>query len=279
MPRGGRPPYGYMLWTGESGVRALKPDPATAHVVSRIFTNYANGDGLQTIAACLTSENVPKPSNHDRLRNPHHNGSAWSKGVVRAIIVNPRYLGSRGDREGQGAYPGLVSAEMFDEVQRLLSERGPVVQPERAGAHVFRGLIRCALCRRLMQGTWNNDAPYYRCRVYRETADAEQQDHPANVYLQQSRILRPIQRWLVAESSARPVRDWIHRQVTGPSRRPPKPLWALQRVRLLDSLGPESRAAVFQDLDFRVLYQPHDRAILIRASLLPGSISEGVIQV
>jgi site-specific DNA recombinase len=279
MPRGGRPPYGYRMCVDDCGTRALEPDPATAHVVTRIFASYLNGDGLQTIAAGLTAENIAKPSSHDALRNPHHNGSAWSKGVVRAIIVNPRYVGSPGDAGGQGAYRGLVTADMFDEVQRLLGERGSNTAPERAGSHAFRGVIRCGLCRRLMQGTWNNDTPYYRCRVYRETADENQQDHPANVYLQQSRILRPIQRWLVTEASARPIRDWIHRQLTGPSRRPAKPLWALQRVRLLDSLGPESRTAVFQDLNFRLLYLPDERVIHIRASLLPGAITEGAIPV
>src|SRR5574341_1511437 len=35
----------------------------------------------------------PCPSAHDRARNPHRHGTAWSKMAVRAILTNPRYTG------------------------------------------------------------------------------------------------------------------------------------------------------------------------------------------
>ncbi|MGI5218277.1 recombinase family protein [Nocardia sp. CA-290969] len=36
---------------------------------------------------------MPCPSAHDRRRNPHRSGIAWSKGAVRTILTNPRYTG------------------------------------------------------------------------------------------------------------------------------------------------------------------------------------------
>ncbi|WP_026122272.1 recombinase family protein [Nocardiopsis halotolerans] len=36
---------------------------------------------------------IPSPSAHDRKRNRHRSGIAWSKGAVRAILRNPRYTG------------------------------------------------------------------------------------------------------------------------------------------------------------------------------------------
>ncbi|MFD4997383.1 recombinase family protein [Streptomyces buecherae] len=59
----------------------------------RIFTDYLKGLGLFAIAEGLTRDTIPCPSAHDRSRNPHRSGVAWSKSAVRAILTNPRYTG------------------------------------------------------------------------------------------------------------------------------------------------------------------------------------------
>ncbi|GDY46473.1 hypothetical protein SANT12839_073550 [Streptomyces antimycoticus] len=59
----------------------------------RIFTEYLRGTGLYALAEGLTRDNIPCPSAHDRARNPHRDGHAWSKSAVRAILTNPRYTG------------------------------------------------------------------------------------------------------------------------------------------------------------------------------------------
>ena len=103
---GGRPPYGYRLVDAGAhpnpakarlGVRlhALEPDPATAPVVVRIYRMFLDGHGYLAIAERLTAEQIPPPSGHDRTRNPHRLGVAWSKSAVRAILQNPRYTGSQ----------------------------------------------------------------------------------------------------------------------------------------------------------------------------------------
>jgi hypothetical protein len=51
------------------------------------------GLGWFAIAERLTAEGLPCPSAHDRARNRHRDGSAWSRSAVRAIITNPRYTG------------------------------------------------------------------------------------------------------------------------------------------------------------------------------------------
>jgi hypothetical protein len=284
-PSFGRPPFGYRIAIADTVARErrLEPDPETSPVVRRIFTDYLSGLGLQAIAARLTAEDVTRPSVYDRVRNPHHNGSAWSKGAVRGIIVNPRYLGSgcqaEGSEPGEEYFPALVSADIFGNVQRLLSERGASAKSGQGRSHAFRGMLRCALCRRLMQGTWNNNAPYYRCRVFRETAEPEESDHPANVYLPESRMLRPLQCWLAEAVSAPAVRMWIRAQLASPLRRPAHRLEALQQALHLERLGPDARSAVYQALNTRLLYLPEQGVIQIRAGLLPGAASEGIVVV
>jgi hypothetical protein len=40
---------------------------------------------------------VPCPSAHDRARNRHRSGIAWSKSAVRVILTNPRYTGRQAE--------------------------------------------------------------------------------------------------------------------------------------------------------------------------------------
>ncbi|WP_091639659.1 recombinase family protein [Micromonospora pallida] len=54
---------------------------------------YGTGYGLFAIAEGLTANHVPCPSAHDRARNPHRSGIAWSKSAIRVILTNPRYTG------------------------------------------------------------------------------------------------------------------------------------------------------------------------------------------
>ncbi|SCL19970.1 Site-specific DNA recombinase [Micromonospora pallida] len=101
---GGRPPYGYTLRdlgphpnaakaADGKRLRALTPDPDTAPIVRRIFDEFLAGYGLFAIAEGLTANHVPCPSAHDRARNPHRSGIAWSKSAIRVILTNPRYTG------------------------------------------------------------------------------------------------------------------------------------------------------------------------------------------
>jgi site-specific DNA recombinase len=101
---GGRPPYGYLLIDAgphlnpakaADGKRrhALAIDESAAAVVVRIFAEFLAGSGIYAIAEGLTRDGIPCPSAHDRGRNRHRCGVAWSKGAVRAILTNPRYTG------------------------------------------------------------------------------------------------------------------------------------------------------------------------------------------
>ncbi|WP_255508976.1 recombinase family protein [Micromonospora sp. A202] len=101
---GGRPPYGYTLRdlgphpnpakaADGKHLKGLIPDEQTAPIVRQIFTEFLAGIGMFAIAEGLTANHVPCPSAHDRARNRHRSGIAWSKSAVRVILTNPRYTG------------------------------------------------------------------------------------------------------------------------------------------------------------------------------------------
>jgi hypothetical protein len=57
------------------------PDPSPEPEVSYPRVTVKDRDG------------IPSPSAHDRERNSHRSGIAWSKSAIRAILNNPRYTG------------------------------------------------------------------------------------------------------------------------------------------------------------------------------------------
>jgi site-specific DNA recombinase len=154
--------------------------------VTRIFTEFMGGHGLYAIAEGLTRDGIAAPSAHDRARNSHRTGIAWSKGAVRAILTNPRYTGKQVwnkqrkdevlidvNNVAQGhvtklrwnspedwiwsdavAHTPIVSAEEFTQAQRLLAGRGgkPTSQTRKRTTrpYVLRGMLFCAACNRRM---------------------------------------------------------------------------------------------------------------------------------
>ncbi|MFI5845848.1 recombinase family protein [Catenuloplanes sp. NPDC051500] len=239
---GGRPPYGYHIVElgphpnpGKAAIgqrlHGLDIDEQAAPVVARIFAEYIAGAGIYAIAQGLTHDEIPSPSAHDRERNRHRSGIAWSKGAVRAILLNPRYTGYQvwnrqrkqevlidvddvalghetkmrwNDEEAwlrssTPSHPAIVTAETFQLAQDVLgaSKRGKQRLPRATTRpYQLRGLLYCGLCDRRMQGMFNHSLPHYRCRYPNEYALANHVEHPLTVYLRENRVIPALDRWL-----------------------------------------------------------------------------------
>lgn len=64
-----------------------------AAVVVRIFTEYAGGAGLRTIADGLNRDAIPAPYDSPKLGYGHKAGKGWGHTSVNAILRNERYRG------------------------------------------------------------------------------------------------------------------------------------------------------------------------------------------
>ncbi|WP_080640544.1 recombinase family protein [Salinispora arenicola] len=227
---GGRPPYGYRLTEAgphpnradaRRGRRRLRlgPDPATAPVVTWMFTQRLTGRSIASITRELNDNQVPCPSDEDRERNSHRTNETWSLRSVAAILENPRYTGhevwnrqrtdrepidpaapSRGYREvlrwnpssdwvisARVVHPPLVSEQGFIAVQAVRSTRPTADGKQRV--YLLAGLMQCGLCGRRMDAHWVNRRPGYRCRHGHSSAKPADATRPGNLYAREDKTM------------------------------------------------------------------------------------------
>ncbi|MBO2451619.1 recombinase family protein [Actinomadura barringtoniae] len=246
---GGRPPYGYKLvdagphphpGKAADGKRLYKLaiDPDAKPVVKRIFREFLGlkgsiEKGLFAIAEGLTRDGIPCPSAHDRARNRHREGLAWSKGAVRAILTNPRYTGYQvwnrqhrdevlidvddvslghitklkwNDRDQwvyskKVVHPVIIPKRTFSRIEGKLAARrrqkgGTKARERTKRQYALRGVIYCGLCHRKMQAHAYSDYTYFRCRYPQEYALANKVQHPRNVFVREKQVTELLDPWL-----------------------------------------------------------------------------------
>ncbi len=95
----------------------------------------------------------------------------------------------------------IISLEVFQKAQEMIGSRKRGTT-EKCNAkdgriHLFRGMIRCGLCGKLMQPHRSHDNVYYRCRYHAEVGDAgiEKTGHPKNVFVREDVLLEEIESW------------------------------------------------------------------------------------
>ena len=171
-------PFGYKRVKVNDGAKerpTLEIDPATAPVVSEIFEKSLRGSGLKELCKELNERGIT------------NRGKRWYKGTLHYVLRNEAYTGtavwgktSKGEKTQdpvrvEGAWPALVSRELFDDVQQAMRERAPKVQrPARVGSRfLLSGLLKCGVCGRpySAQGAKSGQFAYYICgTLFREGA-------------------------------------------------------------------------------------------------------------
>ena len=171
-------PFGYKRVKVSDGVKerpTLEVDPATAPVVKEMFESSLSGNGLKEICKVLNDRGIT------------NRGKRWYKGGLHYLLNNEAYTGtavwgrtSKGEKAQdpvrvEGAWPALVSRELFDDVQQAMRDRAPKVQrPARVGSRfLLSGLLKCGVCGRPYsgQGAKSGQFAYYICgTLFREGA-------------------------------------------------------------------------------------------------------------
>ena len=139
------------------------PHPAQTAIIREIFTRYADGEGLRTIAAVLNARGVPSP------RAGRRGIGTWAPSVLHAMLRRPLYVGRLEWGHVAKKYAGgtktrtaqhehelvvrdapelrIIDAELWE---RVVARIEGAAHGERKGGpparYMLSGLLRCASC-------------------------------------------------------------------------------------------------------------------------------------
>ncbi len=157
-------PLGFINISAKAG-HNLIPDPASAPHIKKAFELVA--EGVRT-----KSEVLRRLSDGGLLTAK---GNPLTPQTFQKILENPVYAGwvyiPSWDMKVRGSFEPLVSQELFDRVQDVLSGKRTAPKPHHRNHPDFplRLFVRCANCHTPLTGSWSKGKtqryPYYRCRV------------------------------------------------------------------------------------------------------------------
>lgn len=162
---GGIPPFGYQWTDGK-----LTPDPHTAPVRRLVYELFLEHRRFKTVATILNK------AGHRTGR-----GSKFSDTTVRRLLEDPIAKGQRRANYSQITAEGkvelkpeeewiwsqvepIVSAELWDECNRLIAERRRGRKPYRRTVHLFSGVTHCHCGGKMYK---LSNTPKYVCRACR----------------------------------------------------------------------------------------------------------------
>ena len=178
--------YGYTSeWVGVGDgkpKRVVAIQPNEAAIVREMFSRYAKGASIKEVTRWLNGSSVAPPGNGSR------EALEWYDTTVRAILKNESYLGrvvfgrvrkvrnakgTKVNRPGlsepirtDGAFPAIITQELFEKVQARLQSRSNRIMPGKDNpGNMLRGIGRCKHCgwhmahqKHSQNGRW-----YYMC--------------------------------------------------------------------------------------------------------------------
>lgn len=158
----GKAPLGYLNFSDKSS-HNIVIDPEKGPIVRRLFEEY--GTGLHAVS------DVAKIAESLGLRSVF--GNPLHKSALYALLRRSTYYGyyRHGGEVHKGTFEPLISKALFDQVQKVLSNRN---KPKQAKwVHEYKGILMCATCgcsitaetKKKYYKTTNRHAAYtyYRC--------------------------------------------------------------------------------------------------------------------
>lgn len=143
------PPFGYDK--DEKNGDYLVINKKEAKVVKEIFEYYTSGKyGIGKIAKILNLRGLKTKSSHN-----------WNTNTVRYVLTNPIYIGTmrynyrvNTDQyfEIKHACPAIVTQEIFDEANFILSSRSHKHPRKATSPYIFTSVLKCARCGGSMAG-------------------------------------------------------------------------------------------------------------------------------
>ncbi len=145
--------------------KSLLHDPERAPIIRQAFEDYATGR--------FTKQETRERATAAGLRNRRN--QPLSSQAIGMLLRNQLYAGvidvpEYGVRGKRGDFEPIITCELFDRAQTVLSGRMPSTAPKLRSHPDFplRNFVRCATCNRGLTGSWSKGRSeyyaYYHCR-------------------------------------------------------------------------------------------------------------------
>lgn len=148
-PHGGPRPYGWEL-------DKRTPRESEAVVIREAYERVLAGVPIRALVRDFNSRGLLNAS-----------GGAWKHTTLLGVLRNARHAGLRihhGEVVGEAAWAGIVPAETWRAVERVLSAQSRVTTPGRAGRlNLLSGIATCAVCGAPLRVGHSRNVKAYRC--------------------------------------------------------------------------------------------------------------------
>ena len=170
---GSNAPFGYR---SDKGILKIRDDE-TPDIVRRIYSEYLEGKGMDTIAKMLTAERVITPSQAAGKSNA---SILWHASTIKQILNNQHYCGDLVQNKSQtisvtttkrntidkenmivhkDIHEAIISRETFQTVQQMMQNRTRTTTAPKK--HLFTNILYCEDC---SKGMWfKANQKGYRC--------------------------------------------------------------------------------------------------------------------
>ena len=116
--------YGYQVENGRIVIHNEESE-----VVKRVFSLYAKGKTLNSIASILTEENVVY----------FQNEAKWNKNTINRMIENEKYMGNE-------VYPMIISTSLFNQAKAVKERKSCKQETHTPEVELFREITVCGKC-------------------------------------------------------------------------------------------------------------------------------------
>lgn len=181
--------YGYQKSMEEKNKLVIDEDAAA--IVKRIFSLASDGKKPSEIAVILNEQSILPPAMYQRVKHPEISQkfsqlskcTIWTAAIVKRIIQDERYTGclighkrARIDIsqkqtklvpkdqwiKSDNAHEPVISKEIYQQAQAVLESRKSGKQMK-CPSELFRGILKCGCCGRILRKMPGGNAPYFKC--------------------------------------------------------------------------------------------------------------------
>lgn len=165
-------PFGYRLVNG-----TLLIDERESEIVRYVFKSYLDGKSKNELAKELTAIGLPTRDGNSQwqcttidylLKNERYMGDAILQKHFTTDTLpfeKKRNLGEKDKYHVKGCHQGIISAEVFQKVQRLNDSRA-TVNPSKPKRYPLSQKVKCSECGSTFRRVCINDKTYWTCRKH-----------------------------------------------------------------------------------------------------------------